>query len=89
MFVFTGLIPLCENDDGLAAILGHEIAHNVAHHVGETMSIRWALAALAASVIELFGIPGGLIKGLLHFGYERPGSRRQEVCFYAELGSYS
>lgn len=89
MFVYSGLIPICGNDDALAAILGHEIAHNVAHHMGERMSVRWALATLTASITELFGIPGSLIKGLLHFGYEQPGSRRQEVCFYEEMGSCS
>jgi hypothetical protein len=32
VFVFTGILPLCENEDGIAAVLGHEIAHVVAHH---------------------------------------------------------
>jgi metalloendopeptidase OMA1, mitochondrial len=32
VFVFTGILPLCKDDDGIAAVLGHEIAHVVAHH---------------------------------------------------------
>jgi predicted Zn-dependent protease len=32
VFVFTGILPLCKNEDGIAAVLGHEIAHVVAHH---------------------------------------------------------
>jgi predicted Zn-dependent protease len=32
VFVFTGILPLCEDEDGIAAVLGHEIAHVVAHH---------------------------------------------------------
>jgi predicted Zn-dependent protease len=32
VFVFTGILPICRDDDGIAAVLGHEIAHNVAHH---------------------------------------------------------
>ena len=32
VFVFTGILPLCRDDDGIAAVLGHEIAHVVAHH---------------------------------------------------------
>lgn len=32
VFVFTGILPLCRNEDGIAAVLGHEIAHIVAHH---------------------------------------------------------
>lgn len=32
VFVFTGILPHCQNEDGIAAVLGHEIAHVVAHH---------------------------------------------------------
>jgi predicted Zn-dependent protease len=32
VFVFTGDLPLCRDEDGIAAVLGHEIAHVVAHH---------------------------------------------------------
>lgn len=32
VFVFTGILPLCKDEDGVAAVLGHEIAHVVAHH---------------------------------------------------------
>ncbi|KAL8831296.1 MAG: hypothetical protein Q9191_000952 [Dirinaria sp. TL-2023a] len=38
VFVFSGILPLCQGEGGLAAVLGHEIAHNVAHHVAEKMS---------------------------------------------------
>lgn len=36
--VYEGIIPLAGNDDGLAVVLGHEIAHAVAHHGNERMS---------------------------------------------------
>ena len=29
---YTGLMPIAENDDGIASIMGHEIAHAVARH---------------------------------------------------------
>jgi Zn-dependent protease with chaperone function len=32
VFVFTGILPLCKDENGIAAVLGHEIAHVVAHH---------------------------------------------------------
>lgn len=32
VFVFTGILPHCKDEDGIAAVLGHEIAHVVAHH---------------------------------------------------------
>jgi hypothetical protein len=50
VFVYTGILPIAKTDDGLAAILGHEIAHNIARHQAENMSrmiplqvLRWAL----------------------------------------------
>ena len=32
--VYTGILKVAENDDGLATIMGHEIAHAVAKHSG-------------------------------------------------------
>jgi metalloendopeptidase OMA1, mitochondrial len=36
--VFTGILPLCEDEDGLAVVLGHEVAHATSHHGAESMS---------------------------------------------------
>jgi predicted Zn-dependent protease len=36
--VFTGIIPVTENETGLAVVMGHEIAHAVANHGNERMS---------------------------------------------------
>ncbi len=38
IFVFTGILPVCANADGLATVLGHEVAHQVARHSAEKMS---------------------------------------------------
>ncbi|KAI5123017.1 hypothetical protein M0805_007638 [Coniferiporia weirii] len=35
IIVFTGLLHVCKDEHGLAAILGHEIAHVVARHTAE------------------------------------------------------
>jgi len=35
--VFTGLLQIVENDDQLAAVLGHEVAHALAHHASERL----------------------------------------------------
>jgi metalloendopeptidase OMA1, mitochondrial len=36
--VFTGLLPLAQNDDQLAVVMGHEIAHALAHHASERIA---------------------------------------------------
>ncbi len=46
--VFTGLLPIAKNADGLAVVMGHEIAHAIAGHGNERMS-QEALAALGGA----------------------------------------
>ena len=36
--VYSGMLPVSQNEDGLAVVLGHEIAHAIAEHGNERMS---------------------------------------------------
>lgn len=36
--VYTGILPVTQNENGLAVVMGHEIAHAVARHGNERMS---------------------------------------------------
>jgi predicted Zn-dependent protease len=36
--VYTGILPVAGDENGLAVVMGHEIAHAVANHGGERMS---------------------------------------------------
>jgi len=36
--VFTGLLPVTQNEDQLATVMGHEIAHALAHHASERIA---------------------------------------------------
>ncbi len=47
--VYTGILDVAENNDGLATIMGHEIAHAVAKHSVERMSQAMALPGRNAS----------------------------------------
>lgn len=38
IFVFTGILGVCGDEDGLSVVLGHELAHQVARHSAERMS---------------------------------------------------
>ncbi len=35
---YTGILPICEDETGVAVVMGHEIAHALANHGGERMS---------------------------------------------------
>ena len=40
---YTGILPVCQDDVGVAVVMGHEIAHAIAEHGGERMSHQMAV----------------------------------------------
>ncbi|MEZ6062629.1 MAG: M48 family metallopeptidase [Planctomycetaceae bacterium] len=36
--VYTGILPVCESEAGLAVVMSHEVAHAIARHGGERMT---------------------------------------------------
>ncbi len=50
--VYTGILPVAKNADGLAAVMGHEIAHAIARHGAERMAYQKLVqfGSMAASV---------------------------------------
>ncbi|KAH8158268.1 hypothetical protein CIB48_g9969, partial [Xylaria polymorpha] len=82
VFVYSGLIPVARDEHGLAAVLGHEIAHNLARHTAERMSSQIGINILLYSLMTL---SGGLLTGtylghiLLDLVFSRPMGRLQEA----------
>lgn len=35
---YTGIMPICQDEAGIAVVMGHEVAHAIANHGGERMS---------------------------------------------------
>ena len=50
--VYTGIMKVAENEDGLAVVMGHEIAHALAHHGNERMS-QGLLAQTGLTTLDL------------------------------------
>lgn len=78
VFVFSGILPICAGEDGLAAVLGHEIAHNVAHHTCEKMSQMAFLIPFALLLTWTLDISVQDSGFILDVALERPGSREME-----------
>ncbi|KAJ3191995.1 hypothetical protein HK101_007193 [Irineochytrium annulatum] len=79
VFVFTGLLPVVQNEDGLAAVIGHEVAHVLARHSAEKMS--WAKVAVLGQVLVSFLFDASWIfnRLFLELGIMMPFSRKCEV----------
>lgn len=73
----TGILPVCANEDGLAAVLGHEVAHQVARHAGEKMSSQKVYAALSWLAL-LLGIDAGITSPAIGLLLQLPNSRAAE-----------
>ncbi len=86
MAVYTGLLPVTGDEESLAVVVGHEVAHAVARHGGERMSqeltFQLGLGVAAASMEDMEpdeqnAVMGALI-GVGTYGLLYPFSRTQE-----------
>lgn len=51
--VYSGILPIAKDEDGLAVVMGHEIAHALAHHGNERMSQQLAIQAGGLALSEM------------------------------------
>ncbi|KAF7791990.1 hypothetical protein EIP86_003017 [Pleurotus ostreatoroseus] len=76
--VFTGILPVAKDENGLAAIIGHEIAHTVARHASERVSsAKIGLAVI--SLLALMGLDFGLSNLVSTLLLELPNGRKKEL----------
>ncbi len=62
--IFTGILPVLQNEAGMAAVMGHEVAHALERHGAERMSQQLAAGALQQT---------------LKFGFRGAGAGTQDV----------
>lgn len=81
IFVMTGLFKYARNEEELASVLGHEMAHNLARHVGEKVSGNLVVQVLAR--LSLLVDPSGTLMMIFlptaNLLSELPHSRTQEL----------
>lgn len=73
--VYTGILPVAKDKDGLAVIMGHEVAHALANHGNERMS-------------QTYGVSGALAiaNELMTGGSNAPSSKNREI-FLGAIGA--
>ena len=88
IMVFTGILPFTKNEDGLAALLGHEISHALARHSAERVTEQDLAGGLSALASSSFGpkipnqtgnLSGELLDNALRYGFILPHSRLHEA----------
>jgi predicted Zn-dependent protease len=79
--VYTGLLKVAKNQDQLAAVVGHEVAHVLARHANERVSTAYAAEASLAAV-SASGAVSPQLMGLMGLGTQvgvlLPFGRTQE-----------
>ncbi len=86
MAVYTGVIPITRDDAGLAAVLGHEVAHAIARHGAERVNqnllvqvgLAGTMAALSNRDPKTVQTVGALLGAGAGVGLLLPWSRTQE-----------
>lgn len=82
--VYTGLLNVAKNADQLATVLGHEVAHVLAHHSNERMSrsqianVGLKVSSVALQTSEYHDIAMGALGLGVQYGVMLPYGRTQE-----------
>jgi predicted Zn-dependent protease len=81
--IFQGLLPVTQTEEALAVVVGHEVAHVIAHHASERISRQMALQGIGNIGGALLGNSQGAQIGMTVFGLGAqysmlPFSRQQE-----------
>ena len=84
---YRGILKVAQNDDQLAAVLGHEVGHVNAHHAAQrigTSELTNVGVAVVSAALQIGGVGGGdqiasLLGAGVEYGVILPFSRSQEL----------
>ena len=84
--VYEGILPVCQNEAGLAVVMSHEVAHVLARHGGERMSQTAAVNVVQTGVAYALRKKEQVAKDLwmraygagTNYGFLLPYSRKHE-----------
>lgn len=97
--VYTGLLPITQNETGLAVVMGHEIAHAIAKHSNERISQQMAAQGVGSSLGALgggtsaqiintaYGIGAGV--GLMKFGRTQESEADRLGLIFMAMAGYN
>ncbi|AQZ11927.1 OMA1 (YKR087C) [Zygosaccharomyces parabailii] len=78
VFVYSSILGICQNDDGLATVLSHEFSHQLARHTGENLSKAPIYLILSTLLYTITGTEV-LNRLLLDSIVRMPASRQMET----------
>jgi predicted Zn-dependent protease len=67
--IYTGILPITQNEAGLATVIGHEVAHAVARHGAERMSQSLAVQLGGTALSAALGADAGITRDLAMQAY--------------------
>ena len=78
--VYTGLLPIAKNEDGLAIVMAHEVAHVIARHGAERAShgLINAVTVAGMAMSDMNKRDRVIVLGAFGIGFALPFSRTQE-----------
>jgi len=100
--VYTGLLPITQDETSLAIVMGHEIAHAIAQHGNERMSngmmVQFGGAVLSTALqtkpqlthdlfLQSFGIGSQL--GMLKYGRQHESEADHMGIIFAAMAGYN
>jgi predicted Zn-dependent protease len=98
---YTGILDICEDEAGVAVVMGHEIAHAVAQHGNERMTQQMGIQAAGMSLqvllqerkeltqqllLQSFGIGSQL--GMLAFSREHESEADEMGLIFMAIAGY-